>query len=109
MRDTSASEPSPDIDLVVDVAAMHFGVSREQLLAGGRFRRQRQLAHYVAHRLTGCSLSQIGAAIGGVEHTNALHSIYMIRDAIAANAAFAETVASLCSKVTALRAAQQRK
>ena len=69
------------IDDVIATTAKEFGLDREELLA--RTHRQtavtaRQVAMYLARKLTGHSLPEIGRRFGGRDHTTVLHAIKKI-------------------------------
>jgi chromosomal replication initiator protein len=71
----------PGIDDVIATTAKEFGLNREELLA--RTHRQtavtaRQVAMYLARKLTGHSLPEIGRRFGGRDHTTVLHAIKKI-------------------------------
>lgn len=71
---------------VIEAAAEHFGVSVAVLLGVDRHQpvaRQRQIAMFIAHKLTGRSLPYIGRHIGGRDHTTVLHGVRAIQDRIA--------------------------
>jgi chromosomal replication initiation ATPase DnaA len=62
---------------IIDAIAAGFGLSRAQLLHGGKGRdlvRPRWLAMYLVRAMEGLSLPQIGALFGGRDHTTVLHA-----------------------------------
>ena len=85
---------------VVEAVATHYGISADQLRSGRPFRRQRQVARYLAHRLTGRSLSEIGQQIGDVTHTAVFFSVHVIANEEARDAELAATIARLNDQLT---------
>ena len=63
---------------VLDAVAKHYEITREEVVSGRPIIRARTVAKYLACRVTGCSLRQIGAALGGVSSTNVLHAVRMV-------------------------------
>jgi len=86
-------------DQIIDTVAHHFGIgvtalqgrSRSQAIA-----RPRQIAMYLIREETGASLPQIGAMLGGRDHTTILYGCERIADLI-------EEDANLRREVIALR------
>jgi chromosomal replication initiator protein len=63
---------------IVDAAAQEFGLKREQLLARGRepsVALARQVAMYLARKLTDHSLPEIGRSVGNRNHATVLHAV----------------------------------
>lgn len=84
---------------IVEEVAHHFGVGIPALQGRSRSRtvaRPRQIAMYLIREETGTSLPQIGALLGGRDHTTVLYGCERIADLI-------EEDASLRSEVVALR------
>lgn len=75
-----------------------YGVTRADLLSARRTAdivRPRQVAFYLAKKLTAKSLPQIGRAFGGRDHTTALHGIRKISELMTRDEVFAQLVADL--------------
>ncbi len=71
------------IDSVQRAVAEQFGLSVEQLSEKGHSRPvviPRQIAMYLARRLTGASLPQLGRRFGGRHHTTVMHAIEKIAE-----------------------------
>lgn len=85
-------------DAIVGAVAEHYGLSREQVLGGGRFRRERRIAMYLARQLSRQSLATIGRECGGVERTNALHGIRSIQNAMATEPALTDDIGEICER-----------
>ncbi len=67
----------PTVEAIQDATCELFGITREELLTGGRAPRvawPRQLAMYLARQHTGATLPAIGNAFGGRNHTTVLHA-----------------------------------
>jgi chromosomal replication initiator protein len=87
----------PTLERIVQRVCSHFGVSGRLVLSPGRQRAAllpRQLGMYLARRLTGLSLGEIGRGFGR-DHTTVLHSCRKIEQALASDAALAGTVRQL--------------
>jgi chromosomal replication initiator protein len=84
------------VRLVLETTAEHFGTTVEALVSDSRKQplcHRRQIAMYVAHRLTGRSLPFIADKIGGRDHTTILHGIRAVKTLL--DAGDAETVAAV--------------
>lgn len=71
----------PHIIDIQRACALHFGVSREDMIAQGRTAnivRPRQIAYYLSKHLSHRSLPEIGRRFGGRDHTSALYGIRKI-------------------------------
>jgi chromosomal replication initiation ATPase DnaA len=77
-RDARPSEfATAQAACIIGAIADGFGISRAQILYGGRHRhlaRPRRLAMYLVRAMEGLSLPQIGRAFGGRDHTTVLHA-----------------------------------
>ena len=81
---------------VIKATAEHFGTTPDDLLSGRRTRlltRRRQVAMYVARKMTGRSLFFIGRKIGDRHHTTVLHGVRAVRGLL--DAGDAEMVAAV--------------
>lgn len=73
----NAPRPTTTVDRVAKVTARYFGIRLKDLRGPGRTRSEvlaRNVAMYLAQRLTGASLQQIGKYFGGRDHTTVGHS-----------------------------------
>jgi chromosomal replication initiator protein len=64
------------LETILDIAAMHFGVSVAELIGRGRSAKialQRQIVMYVMREETGASLLEVGTALGGRDHTTIMY------------------------------------
>jgi hypothetical protein len=92
------------VRLVLDVTAAHFGVTVEALLSDTRKQptcHRRQVAMYVAHRLTGRSLVFIGRKFGDMHHTTVLHGVRVVKALVdAGDTETVEAVTAIVEKLT---------
>ena len=93
--------PVTGMDRVVDVVARHFGVKLADLQ--GRKRTQsialpRQVAMYLARRLTSFSLEEIGGQFGGRDHSTVLYAVEKIRSRTEDDRGFAQLMVELESR-----------
>lgn len=84
------------IDKVQDAVCDYFNLSREDLLAPSRKRQivqARQIAMYLCRSLIGnCSLSTIGAEIGGKDHATVLYACNTVTDLMSTDRSFKQYV-----------------
>lgn len=67
----------PPIEAIVSATARYFGISRIEIKSSRRnvqIVRPRQVAIYMALRLTGRSLPDVGRRMGGLDHTTCIHA-----------------------------------
>jgi Bacterial dnaA protein helix-turn-helix len=96
-----AEQPPPvlgriTVRRVVEVTAEHFRTSVSELLSHRRPQplcRRRQVAMYVARKMTGHSLPFIGRRMGGRDHTTILHGARVVKGLI--EAGDTETIAAV--------------
>ncbi|HEY8136227.1 MAG TPA: helix-turn-helix domain-containing protein [Methylocystis sp.] len=90
---------------VIDVVCEHFKCSKIDLRSARRTAKviaPRQIAMYLARKLTEKSLPQIGQALGGRDHTTVIHGANKVEAEIASDATLAETVFALESAALSL-------
>jgi len=83
------------LDAVIDVVAFAFGLTRTELLSSDRSRRvawPRHVAAYIGRTLTGASLTELGFALGGINHTTVLRAVRSIKKKADRDHPFAERV-----------------
>lgn len=76
------------LEAIVDATARHHGLYADDLTGKrrtGRINRARQIGMYIARELTEYSLTQIGDAFGGRNHTTVLHGCNKIADEVASD------------------------
>ena len=92
------SEQSSDIsiDLIVNTVCEYFNITRDMMLSKTRKRQivqARQIAMYECRSLIGnCSLSTIGAELGGKDHATVLHACTTVQDLMATDKLFRQWV-----------------
>ena len=88
----------PSVERIVQHVGRHFHVQPEEMLSRRRLRAilvPRQIGMYLARRLTGLSLKQIGTSFGGHDHTTVLHACRKIERAVQHDALFGGAVRQL--------------
>ncbi len=98
LRNPGRSGAVTGIDRILDVVCKHFGVRVTDLQ--GRKRTHsiafpRQVAMFLARKLTPLSLEEIGGHFGGRDHSTVLYAIDKIRKKVEADVEFAERVTTL--------------
>lgn len=90
------------IDRIQNETAAHFNVKVADLR--GRTRTAgvvlaRQVAMYIARELTQASLTEIGEAFGGKNHSTVIHAIEKVRDMMEKNGTFITQVQNLVARI----------
>jgi chromosomal replication initiator protein len=86
------------IDKVQKVVCDYFNISRTELVSKTRKRQivqARQIAMYMSRSLINCSLSTIGAEIGGKDHATVLHACTTVSDLMSTDKTFKQYVADI--------------
>jgi chromosomal replication initiator protein len=86
------------IDKVQRVVCDYFNVTKEDLLSKTRKRnivQARQIAMYMSRNLISCSLSTIGAEIGGKDHATVLHACNTVTDLMSTDKTFKQYVSDI--------------
>ena len=86
------------IDKVQKVVCDYFNITRDDLLSKTRKRQivqARQIAMYMSRSLINCSLSTIGAEIGGKDHATVLHACTTVNDLMSTDKAFRQYVTDI--------------
>jgi len=86
------------IDKVQKVVCDYFNISRDELLSKTRKRQivqARQIAMYMSRSLINCSLSTIGAEIGGKDHATVLHACTTVNDLMSTDKTFKQYVVDI--------------
>ena len=76
----------------------YFNISRDELLSKTRKRQivqARQIAMYMSRTLINCSLSTIGAEIGGKDHATVLHACTTVNDLMSTDKTFKQYVTDI--------------
>ncbi|HID88762.1 MAG TPA: chromosomal replication initiator protein DnaA, partial [Anaerolineae bacterium] len=88
LEDIAAARPTVSAEQILEVVAHHYQISQEELTGPSRarrFARPRQIAMYLMREETTASLSQIGRALGGRDHSTVLHACERIARMIEEN------------------------
>ncbi len=86
------------IDKVQKVVCDYFNITRDDLLSKTRKRQivqARQIAMYMSRTLINCSLSTIGAEIGGKDHATVLHACTTVNDLMSTDKTFKQYVTDI--------------
>lgn len=86
------------IDKVQKVVCEYFNLTRDMLVAKTRKRQivqARQIAMYMSRNLINCSLSTIGAEIGGKDHATVLHACSTVADLMSTDKTFKQYVSDI--------------
>jgi chromosomal replication initiator protein len=92
------------ISEILEIVSKHFGIRLQELLGRKRTRSvsyPRQVAMYLARKLTPLSLEEIGMHFGGRDHSTVLHAERLIETDCANNPELAHTLAQLTGRLTA--------
>lgn len=88
----------PTVERIAQRVGRHFGVEPRQMQSKRRSRQvvlPRQVGMYLARRLTGLSLGQIGAYFGGRDHSTVLHACQKVEQVLENDTALGGTVRQL--------------
>jgi len=89
-------ETSISIDTIVSTVCEYFNITRDQMLSKTRKRQivqARQIAMYECRNLVqNCSLSTIGAELGGKDHATVLHACNTVQDLMSTDKLFRQWV-----------------
>lgn len=99
---TSSSKSRPSIRKITSTTAKHYGLPVTDLLGPSRHKNvanARSTAIYLARRLTGKSLVEIGTFFGGRDHTTVLHSIRITRRRAESDPAWQRDIDQLLSRL----------
>ena len=86
------------LDKVQKVVCDYFNITRDELVSKTRKRQivqARQIAMYMSRNLINCSLSTIGAEIGGKDHATVLHACTTVNDLMSTDKAFRQYVTDI--------------
>jgi chromosomal replication initiator protein len=94
----SKRERQVELDRILQIVAQQNNLRAQDLLSRSNahaISHPRQIAMYLAKKLTGMSFPQIGKAFGGKHHTTVMHSVNKVEETMEADAAFRRTVQGL--------------
>ena len=90
------------VSLIVDTVAEHYKIRKEDIYGSKRNSKislPRQVAMYLARYHTDLSLNEIGAEIGGRDHSTVVHGINKIEEQLSTSQQFRETVEAIKNKI----------
>jgi len=95
----SEEQSEVSIELIVKTVCEYFNITRETMLSKSRKRQivqARQIAMYECRNLLqNCSLSTIGAELGGKDHATVLHACSTVQDLMSTDKAFRQYVTDI--------------
>ncbi len=94
----SKRERQVELDRILQIVAQQNNLRAQDLLSRSNahaISHPRQIAMYLAKKLTGMSFPQIGKAFGGKHHTTVMHSVNKVEETMEADPAFRRTVQGL--------------
>ncbi len=97
-----ARREPPSVERIVGEVCLHYRVTRAEIASPCRAARvavPRQVAMYLCRRHTEVSLREIGAHLGGRDHSTVLHALGAIERRLARSAALRDAVAALESRL----------
>ena len=101
-----AGASRPALDAIVRAVAGHFGIDVADLESPERHlhvARPRQMALTIASNMTHLSLPEIGAALGGRDHTHVLHAVRTMQMLLAESPALAADYAAIVARLSSGR------
>jgi chromosomal replication initiator protein len=90
------------IDKIQNIIASHYNIKTSEMRGKARTSNlvmARQMAMYMARELTNASLTEIGEAFGGKNHSTVIHAIEKIKDTMEKNGTFITQVDYLAQKI----------
>ncbi len=90
------------IDMIIKEVSVHFSIKASEMKSAKRVKSimtPRQIAIYLARKLTSSSLVSIGEKFGGKDHATVIHSIKRIEDEISVKKDLKEIVEKIESKI----------
>ena len=93
----------PSVERIVEQVGGHFGIEPADLCSRRRLRSillPRQISMYLARRLTGMTMKQIGALLGGHDHSTVLHACRKIESASKRDALLSGAIRQLQGELT---------
>lgn len=100
--DPSKDNANLSVELIKKTTAEYYNVKLDDLSAKIRTKEivtARQVAMYLARKLTGSSLPKIGAEFGGRDHTTVLHAVGKIKTVIKTDPKVDEAVKNISAKL----------
>lgn len=106
LKDLIDPDSKPEItpQFIIQIVAEHFNVSEMDLIGQKRTKEivyPRQIAMYLCREMTDASLQQIGASLGGRDHTTIIHGMDKISTELKTKPEMEGTIAVLKKKISA--------
>jgi len=104
--ETAALPPAPSVEKIIRVVGTYFVISANDILSQtreARVTRPRQVAMWLARKLTPRSMPEIGRYIGGRDHTTVLHAVRKVNQVMEADPAFKADVDELVKRLGGIR------
>lgn len=106
LKDLIDPDSKPEItpQFIIQIVAEHFNVSEMDLIGQKRTKEivyPRQIAMYLCREMTESSLQQIGASLGGRDHTTIIHGMDKISTELKTKPEMEGTIAVLKKKISA--------
>lgn len=92
------NETEISIEKVQNTVCEYFNITKEDILSKSRKRnivQARQIAMYLSRNLLNCSLSTIGAELGGKDHATVMHACSTVSDMISTDKTFKKFVSDI--------------
>ena len=103
IQETTATAASPDvIGRVIEIVSQHENIPAEILLSPLRTRAAvaaRKKGLYLAYRISGKSLPEVGRRFGGRDHTTVLHAVRTLETRADADAEFQAELLQLARRI----------
>lgn len=93
------------IDIIKKYTCDHYSVALNDMSSKRRFRslvRPRQVAMYLARKLTKVSLIKIGQSLGGKDHATVMHGVRQIDRLISSDSNISNDIAILTEKLMSI-------
>jgi chromosomal replication initiator protein len=103
-RSAGARNGSPSVERIVGEVCQHYELSRAEIVSRRRMTRvalPRQLAMYLCRQYTDVPLEQIGAELGGRDHSTVLHALSAIERRLQTDAELRRAVSALRARLRA--------
>lgn len=95
MNNVSAPTRCPSFEMILEMVGNEFGVTKLELRSDRRTRplaRARQVAMYVAMKMTTFSTVKVGTLLGKRDHTTVIHGVRRIKELLDLDLEFADRV-----------------
>ena len=90
-------------DLIIEKVAALYNISPDDIKGSSRQKNvalARQISMYLIRKLINMPLEDIGAVVGGKDHSTVMYSIKKVETSMASNAEFADTIRDITANIT---------